>query len=180
MYSSKRHGKQKSHSKTIQNSWYKIHPWITVCTSEYKVYCATCRAANEQGLLNSIPTKSTFLHRGFNNWKKALEKLRDHECSNVHKEATAKLAAKARGVRIDAQLSVQLGNDQQHHRKMLMKLLQAIQYLSRQGLPLRAHREDTESFSGNLYQLLLLQVKDCPEMISWIHRKEYIIITRNC
>ena len=43
---------------------------------------------------------------------------------------------------------------------MLMKLLQAIQY-----------REDTESFNGNLYRLLLLQAKDCPEMISWLHHR---------
>ena len=64
-----------------------------------------------------------FIHHGFNNWKKALEKFRDHECSNMHKETTAKLAAKARGVGIDAQLSVQLRNDQEHHRKMLLKLL---------------------------------------------------------
>ena len=35
-------------------------------------------------------------------------------------------------------------------------------------------REDAESFSGNLYQLLLLQAKDCPEMISWINWREYI------
>ena len=174
LYSSKQHGKQKSHSRTIQNGWYKTHPWISVCTSEYKVYCATCRAAGEQGLLNLKSTKSPFIHHGFNNWKKALEKFREHECSNMHKEATEKLAAKARGVGIDAQLNTQLRNDQEHHRKMLMKLLQAIQYLSRQGLPLRAHREDTESFNGNLYRLLLLQAKNCPEMISWLHQKEYI------
>ena len=145
-----------------------------MCTSEYKVYCATCRAAIEQSLLNSKPTKSNFIHHGFNNWKKALEKFREHECSSMHKEATEKLATKARGVGIDAQLNAQLRNDREHHRNMLMKLLQAIQYLSRQGLPLRAHSEDTESFSGNLYQLLLLQAKDCPETISWLHQKDYI------
>ena len=57
---------------------------------------------------------------------------------------------------------------------MLMKLLQTIQYFSCQGLPLQAHRKDAESFSGNLYQLLLLQAKDFPEMISWLHWKDYI------
>ena len=51
LYSSKQHGRQKSHSRTIQSGWYKAHPWISVCTSEYKVYRATCRAANEQGFL---------------------------------------------------------------------------------------------------------------------------------
>lgn len=31
-------------------------------------------------------------------------------------------------------------------------------------LPLRGYCEDVESFEGNLYQLLLLQSKDCPRM----------------
>ena len=84
------------------------------------------------------------------------------------------MAAKAGGVGIDAQLNSQLRDDQKHHREMFMKLLRAIQFLARQGLPFRAHREDTASFSGNLYQLLLLQAKDCPEMISWLHLKDYI------
>lgn len=26
-------------------------------------------------------------------------------------------------------------------------------------------------FNSNLYQLLLLQAKDCPEMVSWLHQK---------
>ena len=105
LYFSKQYGKQKAHSRTIQNTWYKTHPWISVCTSQYKVYCATCRAANEQKLLSQLEAaKSPFIHHGFNNWKKALEKLREHECSYMHKLATEKLAAKGKGVGIDAQL----------------------------------------------------------------------------
>ena len=111
-----------------------------MCTSQCKVYCATCRAADEQKLLTpSELAMSPFIHHGFNNWKKALDKFREHESSNMHKLATEKLAAKVKGVGIDAQLDAQLRNDQEHHRKILMKLLQAIQYLSHQGLPLRAH-----------------------------------------
>ena len=118
LYFSKQHGKQKAHSKTIQNTWYKTHLWISVCTSHYKVYCATCRAADEQKLLTpSELAKSPFIHHGFNNWKKALDKFREHESSNMHKLATEKLAAKVKGVGIDAQLDAQLRNDQEHHRK---------------------------------------------------------------
>ena len=35
-------------------------------------------------------------------------------------------------------------------------------------------------FSGNLYQLLLLQAKDYPEIIPWLHQKDYTYIPRNC
>ena len=43
-----------------------------------------------------------------------------------------------------------------------------------QGLPFRGHKEDVEAFSGNLYQLLLLQAKDSSQMISWLEKKQYI------
>ena len=64
-------------------------------------------------MLNSNPAKLPFIQHGFNNWTKALEKFRGHECSNMHKEATEKLIAKGRGVGIDAQLDPQLGNNQE-------------------------------------------------------------------
>ena len=55
-----------------------------------------------------------------------------------------------------------------------MKLLSCITFLARQGLPLRGHVEDTESFNGNLYQLLLLRAEDCPQLLTWLHMREYI------
>lgn len=146
----------KSHSRTIQSSWYKLHPWISACTSKHRVYCATSRAANDQGLLNKKYIISTFIHDGFHNWRIALEKFHEHEASNMHKVATQNLAAKAINIGINTQLRAQLRDDQKYHRSMFMKL-HAIQFLSRQGLPFRGHKDDIELFSGNLYQLLLLQ-----------------------
>ena len=55
-----------------------------------------------------------------------------------------------------------------------MKVLSSIRFLARQGLPFRGHHEDSESFEGNLYQLLLMQAQDHPQMKSWLYRKEYI------
>ena len=92
----------------------------------------------------------------------------------MHKDSILKLTAKNKDVGIDAQLSAQLSSDQKHHRSMFMKLLCAIQFLARQGLPFRGHKEGIEVFGGNLYQLLLLQAKDTPRMISWLEQKEYI------
>ena len=163
---------QKSHSRTIQAAWYKVHPWISVCTTRYKVFCATCLNALDQCLLSKT-NKSPFVGKGFCNWKNALAKFCEHEASSFHKEAVLKLAAR-QGVGIDAQLSVQLCNEQKHHRAMLMKLFEAIKYLGRQGLALRGHNEDTVDVGGNLYRLLLLQAKECPEMITWLEKKEYI------
>ena len=114
----------------------------------------SCRSASDQGLLTF--SNSVFDHDGFCNWKKA--------CS-MHREATLKLETKSNGITVDAKLSAQLRLDQHHHRNMFMKDFHSIKFLSRQGLPLRGHKED-EHFNGNLYQLLLLQAKSYPKLIS--------------
>lgn len=93
----------------------------------------------------------------------------------MHAEAVTKLAAlnSATLKGIDVQFSAQLAHDQKHHRLMLMKVLTTLKFLTRQGLPLRGHNESSESFEGNLYQLLLLQAEDCPGMESWLKHREY-------
>lgn len=105
---------------------------------------------------------------GFFNLKKAKERFREHENSRMHKEAVIKLATLVSGSsRVDALLSEQVESEQTHHRLMLIKLITAIRYLARQGLPLRGHHEDKESFEGNLYQLLLLQAQSCHFLLTY-------------
>lgn len=80
--------------------------------SQYRSYCATCRAANSQSLLNFPKhVQNAFSDLGFSNWKKALEKFREHEGSSMHKEATLKLAAKSKNRGIDTQLIAQVNSD---------------------------------------------------------------------
>lgn len=84
-----------------------------------------------------------------------------------------KLAAKHSNTPdIAAQLNTQCEVDRCIHREMLLKLLSCIRFLGRQGLPLRGHKEDNESFEGNLYQLLLLQAD--AKMNNWLQKREYI------
>ena len=73
-----------------------------------------------------------------------------------------------------ALLSKEKDAEMKYHREMLVKLLNSIRFLARQGLPFRGHKEDSESFEGNLYQLLLLQSNDSPRLASWIKKREYI------
>ncbi len=53
---------------------------------------------------------------------------------------------------------------------MLLKLISSIRFLASQDMPLRGH---LASLDSNLYKLLLLRAEDCPEMKTWIYRKEY-------
>ena len=49
---------------------------------------------------------------------------------------------------------------------MLMKLLQNIKFLARQGLPLRG-----DQGQGNFDQLILLRAEDDPSLLEWIRKK---------
>ena len=175
-YTHKDKGKQlKTYARHIQPSWFQEFPWISVCSSTLKIYCCVCREAKSKVFLTfSKNYKPAFVENGFQNLKKAKERFRDHESSSMHAEAVLKLGAQQSSPGVDSLLNKQLDSEQLFHRKMLMKLLSAIFYLTRQGLPLRGHHEDKNSFEGNLYQLLLLQSEDNPGMESWLHQREYI------
>ena len=70
---------------------------------------------------------------------------------------------------VHALLSKQAMNDQKLHREMLIKQLSSLQYLLRQGVPIRGHDE----MDGNLMQLLQLRSNDCPEISNWISERKY-------
>ena len=159
--SKKPHG-QKNWKRSIQASWYKKHPWISVCTSSYKVFCYVCCSARSQDLINFTKRyKLAFVEGGFCKWKKALQRFSEHEKSEMHREAMTKVAAKSNAVDVGAQLNTQRSADQRDHRSMFLKLLECVRYLARQGLAFRGNHEDSVAFEGNLYQLLLLKAKDC-------------------
>ena len=164
---------QKSFARSIQTAWYSKYPWISVCESSYKIFCHVCCSASRQGLI-SKPSNVPFVDGGFSNWKKALQRFSSHEKSGMHREAVTKLEAKSRAVNVGAMLSKQYDAEKENNRAMFMKLLHCIRYLARQGLSFRGHHEDSFLFEGNLYQLLLLLSTDCPQLVSWLRRRDYI------
>jgi len=90
----------------------------------------------------------------------------------MHKDATAKLQAKYSPISIDSMLDTNTNKAQKFHQDMLLKVLQCVRYLARQGLPLHGHYESPELFQGNLCQLLLLQAEGNVQMKQWLNNKE--------
>ncbi len=174
MHSRERKEGTKTYCRMIQTSWYKKYPWITVCSSKYRIFCASCLSARKQGLLTSSKRCSAFVDTGFKSWNKAIERFNDHEKGQMHKEATLKLAIKHSSTDIGAQLRAQCEENQRFHREMLMKLLSSIRYLSRQGLALRGHNESVDQLDGNLCQLLLLLAESDKPMKEWLSNRDYM------
>ena len=132
-----------------------------------------------QGLVTSAfpkhsMTSSPFIESGFSNWKKALLKFYQHERSELHRESSLKLAAKASTPDIVSQLRLQHDKELQMNRAMFLKVLQCVTFLARQGLALSGYHKDSNSFEGNLYQLLLLRANDIVQLKPWLRKRDYI------
>ena len=103
----------------------------------------------------------------YSNWKDATVGFRNHELSGCHREAVEVIISlPATTMNIGAHLCRQYTQEKELNRKMLIKILSCIQFLARQGLPLRGHGDDSD---GNLLQLLKYQGGD--EIEDWLQRK---------
>ena len=69
-----------------------------------------------------------FVEEGFCNWKKALEKLEEHDRSERHKEAVLKQAAFSSTANVGAQLNAEHLKAQSHHQNMLLSLFQVFAF----------------------------------------------------
>ena len=84
------------------------------------------------------------------------------------REATIKFNVRKNQQPISQQFSGQLEKDLETTRMCLIKQIEGLSYLLRQGLAVRGHKE-TE---GNLARLLKLRAIDVPELEHWCSEKE--------
>lgn len=162
--------KQGQKYRSFSPAWYSSYPWLTLCTTRYKVYCTYCRYCSRKGLLGlARKGEENFIEAGFDNWKKAHERFSQHAKSSLHKEAVFKIE-QLKHDSVHALLCKQAASDQKIHREMLLIQLSTLQYLLRQGMAIRGHHE-TES---NLTQPLLLRSHEIPQLKSaWLDEKKY-------
>ena len=150
--------------------WYERFPWITICATRKKVFCVQCRQARSLKMLSfSKKGDDAFTTKGFNNFKKAIEKFRIHETCETHLEAQLKCSLLGKKS-ISEQLSSLTAKVQNERRCGFLKQLQAMQYLLRQGLALRGHVEK----EGNLTQLLMSLSEDDDILKSWVRDGKYM------
>ena len=143
-------------------SWYKTYPWLHFCCTTLKVYCHYCMMATELNvrISKADPALST---NGFCNWKKAVLKFKEHECSLVHQHAVVIRVSHQRP--INQQLQKQLTKVQQNRRCSLVKQISALRYVLRQGLAIR-----NDHAGGSNLTVLLQMVLDEDR---WVQESRY-------
>ena len=126
-------------------------------------------ADHDGKFLASTKQDPAFVSRGFVHWKNATIAFKKHQSSDCHKEATEAIVTLPQQVHDVGELLCEAHREEKAtNRRMLLKILQCIQFLAHQGLPLRGVGADADS---HLLQLLQLRCVDCPELSVWLSKE---------
>ena len=110
-------------------------------------FCHVYAKADEQGKLKASSKDLAFLRKGLTNWKDAAEGLRRHELSKCHQDAVQLMIVRPRTVRdIGETLSSAHAQNKAESRRVLLKILQNVKFLGRQGIALRGHDNSESNF----------------------------------
>ena len=161
---------KKGEERSFIADWCEKYPWLHYDVKRDAAFCHLCMTAAHEGkFLVSTKRDPAFLSRGFTYWKEATTAFKKHQASDCHREANEALILLPKQVHgdIGELLSQQHQEEKATNRKMLLKILQNIRFLARQGLPLRGDKDD----DSNFIQLLHLRGVDCPEVEMWMKKK---------
>lgn len=156
----------------FQFSWLASYPWLTYSVSEDGAYCRACVTfaqdcvgkGNHQRLNLLVQTE-------FREWKRALEKFKEHQSKSYHKDAMEyvqnfKLIYENKKDDVISELNQSRKRQQADNRQKLYPIIRAILLCGRQGLALRGHRDHgpislktPEENDGNFRALLRFAVE---------------------
>lgn len=155
-------------SRYCNRSWFESYQFLTYSKQDDGLFCLCCILFPVQAERGS--RAENFIKRPYTNWKNATSDLKIHASLGYHRASMARMTAfistaKNTASRIDYRISVQHAERVEKNRRFLKSILRALEYLGRQGLALRGHRDDgrvlTDSDSedaaiskGNLKALL--------------------------
>ncbi|KAJ8024361.1 Kinesin heavy chain [Holothuria leucospilota] len=123
------------------------------------------KADKQKKLINARSLEKAFLVEGFCNWKKALEKFRDHQKSTCHRLAVEH-AESQRMYGDMEKMNATLAEEWKKNHMIFTKILENVKFLSRQGLAFQGNEE-----FGNFLQLLKLRAADDPHLCDWMKKK---------
>ena len=153
----------------FDSSWFDRWNWLHYVECSDSVFCFVCITSYNKGSLACHKKESAFISKGFRNWKKATEYFSQHEKSDCHREAFEReFKLKSEVKDIGESISTQHKELKDRNRKNLLKIIDAIQYLSRQGIALRGDGDEKDS---NFNQLLAVGAKHDPEFKDWLKQK---------
>ena len=144
--------------KTLKNGEEVLRSWLLYSNSHLGLYCFCCK------LFQSRNDNSQFVSKPFVNFWHLNPCIFDHENSKIHKQCFEKWKELSLILQfhqtIDKEMQDLMIKKKNKWRKILHSLVEVIKFLCKQNLPLRGHREDSNSRNqGNFLETLKLLAK---------------------
>ena len=144
--------------RKFNSDWLNKYPWLVYSPANDGVYCAPCallcseQNRTDKGFLVNVP---------FRNWVKLSDTLATHAKHKYHAHSmqeadTLRAVVDNPGARLDVKVNTALQDRLATNKQILQEIERATLYLTKQGLPLRGHREEFSSSNnpGNFLALL--------------------------
>ena len=151
-----------ANERRFRKESFKDSVWLEYSQLRDAALCYACRYF----ALGSV--RSAWCTTGFNNWRKAVEKISEHNCSETHKHAVAAwMQWKLDDTRdITAMLSDQNEKTIKEKRNYIGAVVDVVSLCCKQAIALRGHRESNEEPSyvnkGNFLAILDLVARHDP------------------
>ena len=131
-------GKKNPMKRAFRSDWYKKWRWLHYDEASDAALCFYCSKAEQEGKLRSTAKDLSFISKGFTNWKDATEAFKKHGKSKCHQDANqVMIVLPATTHDIGEACSATHAHQKSENRTMLLKILQNIRFLGRQGLALK-------------------------------------------
>ena len=145
-------------------------PWLHYNEENGSVLCFICTKQNaKENLISATKKEEAFFKGGFSNWKKTLDKFKEHEASQCHKTSVDYEVNIPKSCRNIYELtSEQAKTKLKSNRRCLMKVIEYLQYHCRRGQAIQGGTDD----ESNFVQLLKLRAKDDSALLEWIQKTD--------
>ena len=150
IFPKKKYGKD---NRSFRDAWFKDNIWLEYSIAKDAAFCFWCF------LFKLVFTgDEAFTTNGFGNWKKAIDKYRDHDGSSSSAHNKARIDFENFQNQKQSVAYIVKGTNlksEQAYRIHLTTILDVIHYLLGQGLAFRGHDESSTSLrKGNFLELV--------------------------
>lgn len=154
-------------TRELHNGEGKSRDWVLYSRSENSIYCFYC--------LLFAKNKTAFSHqgKGYTNWKKCVEYVKNHEKNQIHLKSVELWFSKQIDnlETVDKQLKIEILKEESYWQQVLRRLIDTIIFLSSRGLAFRGDNQILGSgHNGNYLGCLELIAKFDPLLSTHIDK----------